>query len=652
MPSGQSCIGTAPADYSAPLPSAPVFSPPGAGSVASKSDDIAITRISRACERCRRRKIRCNGAQPCAGCSLQPTACVYRNGRSRVRNQGRRPPIPAPREPPELPSNPAAPVHTPEQPKPQSQWYRRCYAGISVINHTTSSFQVYGPSSQLAFLQRVYERLMMCQTPGLQDCDAQNQIPTAIRNWELERFLFSMPPTQAPSLDCGIFLSRNLGDFFIRSYFKLVHPQVPILDYHEVASEWAASWSAHLGTPEDLTSLLQRKQILFLVLAIGARVCPNMDQDGFKMAEAWAEHFSRKVELPLSATEEPSMHLLRIFLLKAIFAQHVLRINDAYMYLGCAARTAVALGINRSLDFHPIGEDAAQGTITFWATYSMERITALMIGRPSSLRDEHIDIPYPLDSSAPVGPRQASPCGVITDSAYVRAMAMLGGLADQILTGIYHPEASPNAQHFLAAIKIMECEARWQDIVNQLPARLDLLNAEAPVGEHWQEVQRLHLGIMFDTMRMLIHRPALVFTTFFSSITEAQSHTALQLRHSIELCVGSAKSVIRFTYESMSSRVPEARSDGSSAIFLVTACLTLLFYVLDPSITLDSVRDGFLAVNQAMQCLEDMRHLGPAIGKKLSLDIMNMAQNIISSPIGQALVAEDQGLMAEYPWLE
>lgn len=125
-------------------------SPHRVGSAAPKSDDASITRISRACERCRRRKIRCNGAQPCTGCSRQPTACDYRTGHSRVRTRRNQQPSASARNGPRDPSpDHPAPISTSEQPAPKPKvpgrsWYNRCCVGIRISNHLTSTFQVYG----------------------------------------------------------------------------------------------------------------------------------------------------------------------------------------------------------------------------------------------------------------------------------------------------------------------------------------------------------------------------------------------------------------------------------------------------------------------------------------------------------------------------
>lgn len=189
-----------------------------------------------------------------------------------------------------------------------------------------------GPSSQIAFLQRVYERLVMCQFPGSED--SEQEIPTAIRNWRLERFLFSMPRASLSEPSSGAVLPRHLGDLFIRSYFKLVHPQLPILDYQKVVSQWVASWEAHDVMDENSALRHQGKEIMFMAIAVGARVCPIINQDGFRLAEAWAEHFSQRVEIPFSALEEPSLHVVRVFLLKVCPASYC----DVPLFMCCNLR--------------------------------------------------------------------------------------------------------------------------------------------------------------------------------------------------------------------------------------------------------------------------------------------------------------------------
>ncbi|KAL4963357.1 fungal specific transcription factor domain-containing protein [Aspergillus stella-maris] len=164
-------------------------------------------------------------------------------------------------------------------------------------------------------------------------------------------------------------------------------------------------------------------------------------------------------------------------------------------------------------------------------------------------------------------------------------MADIGRLADKILTGIYSLYEVTAEEQFLIENRMVECETLLASIASSLPSHLDFLDDEAPVGEDWQEVQRLHLGLLYHTMRMLIHRPVMVFTTFFSSNLDAQAQApgVIKLQDSIDASIASASSVITLTGAKLFTRQPDTVSDSSLASYLVAACITLLYQVLDPT---------------------------------------------------------------------
>ncbi|CAG8187091.1 unnamed protein product [Penicillium salamii] len=83
------------------------------------------------------------------------------------------------------------------------------------------------------------------------------------------------------------------------------------------------------------------KEILFMVLAIGARVAIAEGQHDTSMLQDWAEHFSSKVNGLHITFEDLSLSSTYFLLLK------VMRPNEVWLYLGHAARSAMVLGINR-----------------------------------------------------------------------------------------------------------------------------------------------------------------------------------------------------------------------------------------------------------------------------------------------------------------
>jgi hypothetical protein len=86
-----------------------------------------------------------------------------------------------------------------------------------------------------------------------------------------------------------------------------------------------------------------RAAIRDLMIAIGAQSCPNEPEtvqlERFFFTRGQHRTFANLLE-------DPSMDLVRAFLLMSFYMFGACRRNAAFMYLGVAARSAVALGLH------------------------------------------------------------------------------------------------------------------------------------------------------------------------------------------------------------------------------------------------------------------------------------------------------------------
>lgn len=86
-----------------------------------------------------------------------------------------------------------------------------------------------------------------------------------------------------------------------------------------------------------------RAAICDLMIAIGAQSCHNEPEtvqiERFFFTRGQQRTFANFLE-------DPSMNLVRVFLLMSFYMFGACRRNAAFMYLGVAARSAVALGLH------------------------------------------------------------------------------------------------------------------------------------------------------------------------------------------------------------------------------------------------------------------------------------------------------------------
>lgn len=107
------------------------------------------------------------------------------------------------------------------------------------------------------------------------------------------------------------FLPQALGERFIEAYFRIIHPQMSVLVYSEIMETWNQMWEFPVRGRK-----LKNQEILFMVLALGARVVNLKDKEPEARVEGWAEHFSsRAAEGPIFL-QEPSVKGMHLMLLK------------------------------------------------------------------------------------------------------------------------------------------------------------------------------------------------------------------------------------------------------------------------------------------------------------------------------------------------
>lgn len=150
---------------------------------------------------------------------------------------------------------------------------------------------------------------------------------------------------------------------------------------------------------------------------------------------------------------------------------------------------------------------------------------------------------------------------------------------------------------------------------------------------------------------MLMHRPSLMYATFFTSTAEAESNTTgpVKIRESIAASINAARSLIDLAHDVYYRRSPDIQSDRTLATFLASACITLLYDVLDPRTAQEDARATLATVERGIQCLDEIQHVGPLTGKVISTDIMKMAKQALIS-MGDSF-GTDLDLFDAFLWL-
>lgn len=305
-------------------------------------------RTSRACNVCRARKVKCDGNLPCRKCAQSRIDCIYPGGVKSRSDGTKRPIAPKPtqqrKEPSEAGTDQATQPNTRTYDDPvTNKKQQELRAGIGAFDRNTDAYQFYGPSSHFSFVQRLYQRIRRQSNAPL---NVLPQLPEGLRQWGIERQIFTHgdeKSSQKSTIPDGSFLPKELGEAFISAYFTLMHPQGPILIECEVRQTWNVMWTGPGLAPEHSKKFAKEKAILYMVLAIGARLTDYGDASP-SSSDEWAHHFYERAGVPTDSFEETSLlgtHLLLMRVRLSFLECQVTILTYARLYMECKSEDQI-----------------------------------------------------------------------------------------------------------------------------------------------------------------------------------------------------------------------------------------------------------------------------------------------------------------------
>ncbi|RAL05361.1 Zn(II)2Cys6 transcription factor [Aspergillus ibericus CBS 121593] len=231
-----------------------------------------------------------------------------------------------------------------------------------------------------------------------------------------------------------------------------------------------------------------------MIIAIGAQSTkrtPSMEQaERFFFSRAQRSAFERMLE-------NPSLELIRLFLLMSFYMLGACRRNTAFMYLGVAVRAAVALGLHLTelADAVPSPEQHQRARV-WMSVYILDLLVSSILGRPAAtgaLRSdaEHSSIRYPQPESHM--------------AMSLLASYKVSGILEEIIARMYSKEGASAevAESLLAKLK------QWS---NGLPGPLvepPDLNFDDPAARR-HIIGNLHIACTYHFAVIIVTRPFLI----------------------------------------------------------------------------------------------------------------------------------------------
>ncbi|KAF2232946.1 hypothetical protein EV356DRAFT_568417 [Viridothelium virens] len=594
-------------------------------------------RVTRACDECRRKKIKCDGKQPCTHCTVYSYECTYDQPSHRRRN-------PQPQyiealehrlqraetllkyvmpnvdlsDPnldvalqngmfPNAPSTfgqiaahdikPHVQAAPPEQ-KPPSDSSKE-YQLESMVKATgqldldeDGYWDYHGHSSGLSFVRRMRESLGDLMGP-------EGQATPFIKSRPLSQ-VFESPTSNnesplestssmvdLPAKHCAIKLCGH-ALYDATALLKVVH-QPTFFRLLDRVYDYGVE---NIGNTEQ-----KFLPLLYAVLALGCLFASDEDSTlekyGYENAIDQGFQYFKACRQMIDLADCRDISSLQAHIFMILFLQSSAKLSTCYAFVGIALRSALRMGLHRSFDdnFTPI--EAETRKRAFWVIRKMDIYVGALLGLPITLSDDDIDQDLPTeveDEYITETEIKPMPKGTTTIVQGSNAHLQLVRIMNKIVRIVYPIKNAQQrghmSQYTVSMQKIRELEKDLQDWKEKLPMGLRPGDAQPRIIR----AQQL-LRMAFAHAQVLLYRP------FLHYVSQAKRDKVVDPKAyaSGMACVSVSRNIVHITAEMKK----QGLLVGSHWFVMYTtffAVLSLVFYSLenpDTATSQDVMRDAY-----------------------------------------------------------
>ncbi|KAL1857976.1 Gypsy retrotransposon integrase-like protein 1 [Paecilomyces lecythidis] len=625
-------------------------------------------RVTRACDECRRKKIKCDGKQPCTHCTVYSYECTYDQPSNRRRN-------PAPQYIEALESrlhkaeallrvvlpdinldDPRFDVHAAEQvlaavkkekgasakpssaaqPEPTPDNGDESLLETMVENSgcldldDQGHWDYHGHSSGIIFMQRLRKQLGNSVVPELKPSPKSRPISHYLESPK------SASASESPH-DANLPPTHDLPPKAIAR--KLCHnafyDACSLMRFVHEPSFYAMFDRIYDTPPEQFTNEEHAfLPLLYIVLSVGCLFSNDMDSTldvaGYESAIGQGFQYWKAGRQLIDITDCRDLTSLQAICFMVLFLQSSAKLSTCYSYVGIALRAALRLGLHRSVaaNFNPIERELRKRI--FWVIRKMDVYVSTLLGLPQMLSDDDIDQEYPLsidDEFITADAILPMPPGRISRMAGANAHTRLVDIIVKVVKYIYPVKnakhRSKNDQTYMVShSKIREIERDLQAWMEELPSALRPGEEAAPELERIRQLLR----ISYAHVQIVMYRP------FLHYVSSGIQSTGIDKRSyaCAAACVSVSRNVIHIT----AGMYKRGFLNGSFWFTMYTtyfAILSLIFFVLENPDS-PTAKDGVLK-----DALEGKNTLAGLAKKSMAADRCSQSLNSLFKNLPEKL---------------
>ncbi|KAH7131064.1 transcriptional regulatory protein GAL4 [Dactylonectria macrodidyma] len=551
-------------------------------------------RVTRACDRCKKRKIKCDGTQPCDFCTRAKANCTFNSSYAR----GRVPVIPSASDATtesnstslEVEETLGQSVEHPAELEPttvlqgttvlQSHDIPSTYLAPEASAYVTASSQsspepsqdlqghYIGPASGVSFLLRVQKRL--------HQAISVSQASTI--------FTFGDAPLKLPEFDPSfcMMLPREDAQRLVDRYFDFAMPTYRFL-HRPTIQEWFVEFYDTLGIMRDAHSAPAKISLLFMVFAHARVYMPDTDKPG--PADLSTRYFLAAEHQLTKERGSVQLTSVQARLTQCFYLLTQSRINHCWSLFGTMSHLALAIGLNRNKR-----PDVKRGLSvveaecrrrTFWCAYTLDAYLSIALGRPRSFNDDDIDTELPAcvdDDQLTIenitaSARSRTPSIMLAPLAHIK----LARIISKIVRDLYSIKPISTSRRSVLTERISKDLSDWQvELSRFLDTDFFSSSLVHPIYQRQQNV----LNLTYWHAIILAHRPFVL--TSFAQLSRQGSGGAsedAQTAESVQQCLMAAMKTVK-TINDITQNRQMFQAFWITAYFAFTATIMLYIYVI------------------------------------------------------------------------
>ncbi|KAF2718786.1 hypothetical protein K431DRAFT_230181 [Polychaeton citri CBS 116435] len=471
------------------------------------------TRVSRACDRCRRNKSRCDPYRPCSLCTRSGAQCATNSAQH------------------------AGPTSNSKVQRSSNPRHRTIEAG-DTSSPAPSKRRRKSPTPMGSSSTSLQDDDHVSGDPNDDQGDSTLNIARNLYRLEskhmdeitLDAIPGSHPGRSAFLVDQNIKARRTPTSFYLTNALPPERIMLTLLADYFDSVHWFSlvivepkfrrafdSVRDGLAKPSEKSFLL----LLSAILGLSARYRSYKRGENTASWQSWSEKMISNVEdqLPRLLERNSLVEIQTLTLLGSFYVYHG-RPNLSFSLLGATVKAAQAAGLHRNP--HNLPElEAEERKRVWWTIYTWDRFASITYGRPLGVNDKDCNVEMPQDIFENIVFREQTPEGPenvelqICYSAYQRELNKLYIIASPAIESLYSARESTDdraAEEYMALLQEKTTHL-WQwrkalpsdlrsDLTDDCPARMEPL-------EKARRLQALSLHLTFDSLQIILHRPFL-----------------------------------------------------------------------------------------------------------------------------------------------